>query len=58
MRYTGVTIFLLFFGLSLLDALWGGHWLRAGFWIAMGLAFAAMDSVRRGRSKNAERTGG
>jgi len=50
-RNAGVTIFLVFFGISLLDALWGGHWLRAGFWIAMGLAFWALDRVRREGSR-------
>jgi hypothetical protein len=57
MRYSGITIFLLFFGISLLDALWGGHWLRAGFWIAMGFAFGAMDQVRRGRAGRADKAG-
>jgi len=50
MKHPGITIFLLFFGISLLDALWGGHWLRAAFWLAVGIAFAAMDHVRRGRT--------
>lgn len=47
--YSGITIFLLFFGVSLLDAFWGGHWIRAGFWIAMGLVFVALDRVRKFR---------
>jgi hypothetical protein len=51
MPYAGVTIFLVFFGISLLDALRGGHWLRAGFWIALGLVFWALDRVRRDRRK-------
>jgi hypothetical protein len=50
MRHTGLTIFLLFFGLSLLDALWGRHWQIALFWIGIGLVFAAMDHIRRGRA--------
>ena len=49
MKHAGITIFLLFFGLSLLDAFWGGHWVRALFWIGMGLAFVALDRSRRGR---------
>lgn len=49
MAYPGLTIFLVFFGISLLDALGGGHWLRVAFWIAIGLAFWALDRVRRGR---------
>lgn len=47
MRYSGMTVFLLFFGISLLDALWGGHWLRAGFWMLMGVAFWVLDRGRR-----------
>jgi hypothetical protein len=50
----GLTIFLVFFGISLLDALRGGHWLRAVLWIAMGLAFYALDRVRRGRTGGAK----
>jgi hypothetical protein len=47
MTYPGLTIFVVFFGISLLDALWGGHWVRAVFWIGIGLAFWAFDRVRR-----------
>ena len=49
MKYAGLTIFIVFFGISLLDALWGGHWLRALFWIGIGLTFFALDRVRQGR---------
>jgi hypothetical protein len=49
MKHPGATIFVVFFGISLLDALWGGHWVRAIFWIGVGLAFLAMDRARRGR---------
>lgn len=49
MRYAGVTIFLLFFGISLVDAAAGGHWIRAGFWIAMGVCFWLLDRGRRAR---------
>lgn len=47
MSYPGFTIFLLFFGISLLDALRGGHWVRAIFWLGIGLAFWAFDRMRR-----------
>lgn len=47
MRYNGIVIFLLFFGASLLDALSLGHWLRAGFWLLVGLLFLLMDRARR-----------
>jgi uncharacterized membrane protein YjjP (DUF1212 family) len=55
MRYTGITIFLLFFGISLLDALWGGHWLRALLWIIIGLVFYAMDNALRWRSASPDK---
>jgi hypothetical protein len=40
LRGTNVTIFLLFFGLTLLEALETRNWLRAVFWLAMGLVFS------------------
>jgi len=49
MTYPGLTVFLLFFGISLLDAFEGGHWLRGIFWIGIGLAFWVFDRVQRGR---------
>jgi hypothetical protein len=33
--HTNLTIFLLFFGIALLDAIKGGHWLRILFWLAI-----------------------
>ncbi|MDZ4863765.1 MAG: hypothetical protein SGJ01_10000 [Gemmatimonadota bacterium] len=54
MAYAGVTIFLLFFGISLLEALSGGHWVRAAFWIALGLMFWALDRKRRERGTRPE----
>lgn len=58
MANTGVTIFLLFFGISLLDALGGGHWVRAAFWLAVGLGFWAMDRMRRDRDSKTDRRQG
>ena len=48
-KYPGLTIFLLFFGVALLDALRGGHWVRALFWIGMGVLFATLERGRRAR---------
>ena len=39
----GLTIFILFFGAALLDALVGGHWLRASGWLAAGAVFWLLD---------------
>jgi hypothetical protein len=44
---TGFAIFVLFFGIALLDAFREGAWLRAAFWCAIGILFIALDSVKR-----------
>jgi hypothetical protein len=50
MKYAGVTVFVLFFGLSLLDAFRNQEWLRAALWLGAGCAFWALDrfAIRRG----------
>ena len=47
MKHQGLTIFVLFFALSLLDALQGRNWILAAVWLAVGLFFVAMDSPRK-----------
>jgi hypothetical protein len=54
MRYPGLTIFLVFFGIGLLDAFRGGHWARAFFWVGMGLLFFAMDRARKSRKADTD----
>jgi uncharacterized membrane protein len=44
-----VTVFLLFFGVALLDALRSQDWLRAAFWIAIGLVFLRGDLLPQRR---------
>lgn len=44
---TNVTIFALFFGISLLDAFRNHDWLAAAFWLAIGLVFLRADALRR-----------
>ena len=39
----GITIFILFFGVALLDALKGGEWARVVFWVVIGAVFFLMD---------------
>ena len=39
-------VFLLFFGIALLDALRGGNWLRIAFWLVIGSVFLWMDRRR------------
>lgn len=43
MRYQGVTVFLIFFGIATLDALTDGAWPRIAFWLALGVGFALLD---------------
>jgi hypothetical protein len=50
---TNFTIFIIFFGLSLLDAVRGGHWLRILFWVVMAAGFLLAD--RREVAKRAPR---
>jgi hypothetical protein len=55
MKHAGLTVFFLFFGISLLDAFRGGHWARAGFWLLMGLLFYALDRRRTARNASSGR---
>ena len=43
---TNVTVFLLFFGIALLEALDERNWLKAALWLAVGLVFLFADNVR------------
>ena len=43
MRWPGITMFLLFFGIATMDAFTSRNWLRIVFWVAMGAGFAALD---------------
>jgi hypothetical protein len=49
LRGTNVTIFLLFFGLTLLEAVQTRDWLRAAFWLAIGFVFLTADGLHRER---------
>lgn len=43
---TNVTVFLLFFGIALLDAFHSRDWLRAAFWCAIGVVFLRADALK------------
>lgn len=49
MGYAGLTVFLLFFGVGVLDAFAGGHWVRGMFWLLVGAAFWGFDRIGRRR---------
>ena len=40
-----VAVFLVFFAISLLDAIWSHHWVGAVLWLAFGAMFLRADSA-------------
>jgi len=42
----GITIFIVFFGLTVLDAIRNGPWERVVFWGILAVAFVALDLMR------------
>jgi hypothetical protein len=44
---TNVTVFLLFFGVSVLEAVQTRNWLKALFWLAIGVVFLLADNPKR-----------
>jgi hypothetical protein len=44
---TNVTIFLVFFGASVIDAFVSRQWGRSAFWLVIGLAFLAANRFGR-----------
>ena len=44
---SGFTIFVLFFGVALLEAFQGGNWIKAIFWLAIGAVFLIADNFRK-----------
>lgn len=52
---TNITVFALFFGISLLDAFASGNLWRAAFWLAIGAVFVMAGRVRRTRKDRVAR---
>ena len=46
-------VFLLFFGVASLEAFETRHWLKAAFWLAIGLVFLLADNLKKGRQASA-----
>ena len=44
---TNFTIFILFFGVSLLEAIQTGNWLKSLFWLAIGVVFLLADNFKK-----------
>ena len=55
---SGLVIFLLFFGNSLLEELSGGDWVGVAFWLILGIAFAAMDRAGTNHRRTPSRKDG
>jgi hypothetical protein len=47
---TNTAVFLIFFGLALLDAITSGNWIRSAFWIVVGLLFLRADALKPRKS--------
>ena len=41
------TVFLLFFGVALLEAFQTSSWIKAVFWLAIGIMFLAADNLNK-----------
>lgn len=46
---TNFTVFLLFFGIAALEAFQTKNWLKAIFWLAIGVVFLAADNLKQTR---------
>ena len=44
---TNFTVFVLFFGVALLEAFQTRNWLKAVFWVAIGIVFLAADNLTK-----------
>lgn len=45
-------VFLLFFGVATLEAFQSRNWLKAGFWLAIGIVFLVADNLHRQRVRD------
>jgi hypothetical protein len=46
-----LTIFLIFFGISLLEAFRTRNWINVAFWIGIGVMFLIADGVKPGKKE-------
>jgi hypothetical protein len=45
---TNFAVFLLFFGVAALETVQTRNWIKAGFWIAIGIVFLVADNRQKG----------
>jgi len=46
----GFTVFIIFFGIAVIEAFQKRNWLWAGFWIITGLVFLLADNMKKAES--------
>jgi len=51
---TSVTIFLLFFGISLLEAFRTRNWIKVAFWIGIATMFLIADNLKERKTEKTE----
>jgi hypothetical protein len=44
---TNFAVFLLFFGVAALEAFQTANWVKAGFWVAIGIVFLVADNMKK-----------
>jgi len=44
---TNFTVFLLFFGVGILEAFQTSNWLKAAFWLVIGIVFLIADNLKK-----------
>jgi hypothetical protein len=47
-----LTIFLLFFGISMLEAIQTGNWIKSIFWLAIGIVFLKSGDLKKSDAGN------
>ena len=47
LRLQGFTIFLLFFGVAVLEGFQTRNWIKAALWLAIGVVFFVADNLRK-----------
>jgi hypothetical protein len=48
---TSVAVFLLFFGISLLEAIRTRNWMNVAFWIFIAIMFLVADNLKTGKTQ-------
>ena len=49
---TNFTVFLLFFGVAMIEAFQTRNWIKAAFWLAIGIVFLAADNLKKEKRIN------